>query len=213
MFYTNKNFLIFDFDGVLVESNKIKNDEFYSIWFNTVDNSAIKKAIDECSTRIDIITSIYNNYFPNKLKNGYHLSFFINLYSKNVEEKIILLGVKSEMLDFLKNTNKKFISPCATNSPAGRRIISLGKGRKEPYIFTRRGLMSFLEYMENTEIVDRKAKKRITVANDPKRIFNDAIKFYFLDKIADADDLANVKAELAIAAVGTAVDKLKPIKK
>ena len=89
---------------------------------------------------------------------------------------------------------------------------AIGKGRKEPYIFTRRGLMSFLEYMENTEIVDRKAKKRITVANDPKRIF-DAIKFYFLDKIADADDLANVKAELAIAAVGTAVDKLKPIKK
>ena len=114
MFYTNKNFLIFDFDGVLVESNKIKNDEFYSIWFNTVDNSAIKKAIDECSTRIDIITSIYNNYFPNKLKNGYHLSFFINLYSKNVEEKIILLGVKSEMLDFLKNTNKKLVINSAT---------------------------------------------------------------------------------------------------
>jgi len=78
---------------------------------------------------------------------------------------------------------------------------AIGKGRKEPYIFTRRGLMSLLEYMESTVIVDRKNSKRITVANDPKRIFLDAVKFYFFDKIANADDLTKVKTELRLAGI------------
>jgi len=68
----------------------------------------------------------------------------------------------------------------------------IGKGKKEKYIFTRRGLTEFMEFINSKSIVDRKTRKKITIEDAPKDIILRAIQYYYLDKISDAYDLIKV---------------------
>ena len=68
----------------------------------------------------------------------------------------------------------------------------IGKSKKEKYIFTRRGLTEFMEYINSKSIVDRKTRKKITIEDAPKDIILRAIQYYYLDKISDAYDLIKV---------------------
>ena len=81
----------------------------------------------------------------------------------------------------------------------------IGKDKKERYIFTRRGLIEFLGYLENKTVVDRQTGERVSVLDDPKKIILRAIQYYYLDKIANPDDLKKVKDQLD--AVGISEDK------
>src|SRR3989344_7751320 len=81
----------------------------------------------------------------------------------------------------------------------------IGKDKKERYIFTRRGLIEFLGYLENKTAVDRQTGERVSVLDNPKKIILRAIQYYYLDKIADPDDLKKVKDQLD--AVGISEDK------
>lgn len=72
----------------------------------------------------------------------------------------------------------------------------IGKGKKEPYIFTRRGLIEFLTYLENKSIIDRKTKSSTSIATDPKKVILRAIQYYYLDKISNPEDLKKVKDQL-----------------
>ncbi len=84
----------------------------------------------------------------------------------------------------------------AIESLARKREI--GKERKEKYIFTRRGLIEFLTYLETKTLVDRRSKKKITVRDAPEEVISRAIKYYYLDKISNPEDLRKVKDQLDI---------------
>ena len=72
----------------------------------------------------------------------------------------------------------------------------IGRSKKEPYIFTRRGIIEFLTYLENKTMIDRKTKKRVSVSDAPEVIISRAMQYYYLDKISNPDDLKKVKMHL-----------------
>lgn len=72
----------------------------------------------------------------------------------------------------------------------------IGKSRKEPYTFTRRSLIEFLEYLETKSVVDRKTDRKLSVKEAPKDIILRAIQYYYLDKVSNADDRKKVKDQL-----------------
>ncbi|HSI21105.1 MAG TPA: AAA family ATPase, partial [Verrucomicrobiae bacterium] len=76
------------------------------------------------------------------------------------------------------------------------RVGTIGRTRKEKYVFTRRGLLEMLNYAENKSLLDRSSGKRVTVADDPQRILSKAVTYYFLDKITDSDDRKKVQDQL-----------------
>ncbi|MDP2812733.1 MAG: AAA family ATPase [bacterium] len=69
----------------------------------------------------------------------------------------------------------------------------IGKGRKEKYIFTRRGLIEFFEYLSQKTIVNRQSGKTINIKSNPKEVILRAIKYYFIDKMANPDDVKRVQ--------------------
>lgn len=72
----------------------------------------------------------------------------------------------------------------------------IGKDKKEKYIFTRRGLMEFMSYLEDKTLIDRKTGERLSITDMPEIFITRAIQYYFLNKITDADDLKRVKDQL-----------------
>ena len=73
---------------------------------------------------------------------------------------------------------------------------TIGKDKKEKYIFTRRSLIEFLGFLEDKTVVQRGEGKKLTVLNAPKEIVLRALQYYFLDKISDPEDLKKVKDQL-----------------
>ncbi len=78
---------------------------------------------------------------------------------------------------------------------ARERVI--GKGRKEKYVFTRRGLIELLTYLETKTIVtDRQTGQKKDMLSDPKEVALRAIKHCFLDKISNGEDSKKVITQL-----------------
>ncbi len=74
---------------------------------------------------------------------------------------------------------------------------SIGRSRKERYCFTRRGLIQFIEFLENMSIItDRATGAKLTVLDDPKEFILRAIKHRFLDAMRDPEDLQKVNDAL-----------------
>lgn len=73
----------------------------------------------------------------------------------------------------------------------------IGRDSKEGLIFTRRGLLSFMQYLSVKEIVDRRARRVVGVMEDPKRIILEAIREFYLDKAKSFDDKAKITDLLA----------------
>lgn len=63
----------------------------------------------------------------------------------------------------------------------------LRRGSKESYTFTRRGFGTLLQALQDYEIVDRHAGKRITIESDPKTIILRALEDLYLSKIGEED--------------------------
>lgn len=102
------------------------------------------------------------------------------------------------MLEKVKNVPnmRGFLGKLAKFQAALEMLVNtgeIGKSKREPYIFTRRGLLEFFEYLEVKKIVDRKIKQRYTIENNPKEIILRAIENYFLDKFSNNDDLKKVE--------------------
>ncbi len=64
----------------------------------------------------------------------------------------------------------------------------IGRGNKEKYIFTRRGLISLLTYLEKKVIVDRKTGDVLTVKDDPQMFIQKAIRYVYLDRMKPGQD-------------------------
>lgn len=77
----------------------------------------------------------------------------------------------------------------------------IGKNKKEPYIFTRRGIIEFLTYLEKKTVIDRKTKKPVAIADVPEEIITRALQYYYLDKISNQDDLKKVRDQLDLLGI------------
>lgn len=52
--------IVFDFDGVIVESNIIKHKAFYDIWEEKLDKLVVDKVLKNSGNRYTFIEQIYN---------------------------------------------------------------------------------------------------------------------------------------------------------
>lgn len=79
---------------------------------------------------------------------------------------------------------------------------SIGKDRKERYIFTRRGLMEFMGYIDDRSIIDRQTGKRSSILEQPKAVIQRAIQYYYGDRLVNADDRKKVNDLLDAIGIG-----------
>jgi MoxR-like ATPase len=69
----------------------------------------------------------------------------------------------------------------------------IGKNSRSGYVFTRRDILSFLNFIANKEIVDRKNRNTITISDDPKRIICEALREFYTDKAKSQDDRKKIE--------------------
>ncbi len=81
------------------------------------------------------------------------------------------------------------------------RTKEIGRSKKEPYIFTRRGLIEFLAYLESKSIINRKTRKSIGINDYPEEIITRAFQYYYLDKISNPEDLKKVQDQLDLLGI------------
>ena len=113
MFFTDKEIIVFDFDGVLVESNKIKFDAFFDIWNVHVSKNSVQRSLLLGGDRREVINRIYKE--ENTLINSkYGPEFFVEAYSKLVHKQIVKIGVSNNIINFLMNSNKALFINSAT---------------------------------------------------------------------------------------------------
>lgn len=68
-----------------------------------------------------------------------------------------------------------------------------GKDTKERLVFTRRTLLSFMDYLDKAKLIDPRTDEETTIAEDPKRIILEALKKYYVDKIRTPEDKKKVQ--------------------
>ncbi len=81
----------------------------------------------------------------------------------------------------------------------------IGKDLKEKYIFTRRGLLGFLEQIQSNTTVDRRTGEIKNILTAPKEVILKAIQYYYLDKMKNNEDL--FKARNILDAIGIGIGK------
>lgn len=77
---------------------------------------------------------------------------------------------------------------------------TIGRSRKEPYVFTRTKLIQLIDRIATTEVFDRRYKppRRKDFAKAPREIIQREIAHCYLDEIANPDDLNLVNDKLAM---------------
>jgi MoxR-like ATPase len=84
----------------------------------------------------------------------------------------------------------------------------IGRSRKEKYVFTRRGLIEFLNFLENKTVISRLTRERVTISDLPNLIALRAIEYFFLDKIVDKTDRTKVENALEMCQLSAKTLKL-----
>jgi len=81
------------------------------------------------------------------------------------------------------------------------RSREIGKGREEPYVFTRRDLTIFLGFLEEKSFTERRTGKRFNVTDEPKAMILRALQHAYLDKITNEDDRKKVNDVLDLIGI------------
>lgn len=68
------------------------------------------------------------------------------------------------------------------------RTRSIGKGNKEPFVFTRRGLIEFFQFLSTKTLHDRARGKTKDILTAPKEIIQRALEDKFSDKVAKSEE-------------------------
>lgn len=112
-FETNKSVIVFDFDGVLIESNRVKKQEFFNIWHGEVSLELIVNIVEKSLDRFETITEIYNQCeLPMKKK--YSINYYVEAYSERVERSMMEIGLKNGVKKLLEESNKILVINSAT---------------------------------------------------------------------------------------------------
>jgi MoxR-like ATPase len=72
----------------------------------------------------------------------------------------------------------------------------IGRDGRERLAFTRRTLIELLGYAEKVEVVDRRTEETRSFEEAPKELLQRAIRYFYLDRIANEEDLHKVEDQL-----------------
>lgn len=118
--------IVFDFDGVIVESNIIKHKAFYDIWEEKLDKLVVDKVLKNSGNRYTFIEQIYNQISSIKPLEK-TMNYYIDKYGEIVENKILESGVKENIIELLNNESKiLFINSATPDIPLQRICFKLG---------------------------------------------------------------------------------------
>ncbi len=81
----------------------------------------------------------------------------------------------------------------------------IGKDFKEKYIFTRRDLKSFLDYLASKVFVNRRTGEIKNATNTPKEMILSAIQHCYLDRMKNNEGLFKLKNQLDAIGIGEAM--------
>lgn len=98
----NYKAIVFDFDGVVVESNQIKRDLFFEIWGEYRDDSTVESALNLGGSRYEIIQRIYNQLIPKNLHSERSYEDYIDKYTTISQELISALKVNVTLKNMLE---------------------------------------------------------------------------------------------------------------
>tara|TARA_Y100000816_G_C26081498_1_gene570042 strand:- start:362 stop:1009 length:648 start_codon:yes stop_codon:yes gene_type:complete len=112
--------VIFDFDGVIVESNKVKSDAFYSLYVKYGKEIAEKvknhHENNEGLSRFDKI-KLYHKKFLNKDVSDKELTHLLSVFSKLVFKRVCDSNFVPGIVEFLPKLKKKYKLFISTGTP------------------------------------------------------------------------------------------------
>lgn len=111
--------------------------------------------------------------------------------ANDVEPKypeLAVIGGLEEFLGRLARFHETMISHA--------RNREIGKDFKEPYIFTRRGLLAFISYLDQKQLHDRSSGDVETIHTNPKKILLKALNEFYLDKMRSSSDRKKITDQL-----------------
>lgn len=155
-----KKQIIFDFDGVIIDSHKIKNKAFFEI-FLKYGKKVARKAYsvhlkNEGKSRYIkfqyIIKKILNEKVTQKKLKDYSIKF-----DQITLKKIIKLKITKNLINFLKKNKKKYLFYISTGTP--QKIIEKILKKKKIYPFFKRVYGSPLKKVDHIEKIKRNKKK------------------------------------------------------
>ena len=192
--------IVFDFDGVILNTNHIKREAYYDIF---PKNYKIKKIIDKVLkksgklSRKIIISNIIDELKKKDLLNKYDVNFYINKYGKETQRKVLATDEIKGAMNSLRKLSKNYILFVNTSAP-GKSIEDVIKKRNLKKYFKEvfhsdKG--SKIENMENLILKYKIKKDEIIFVGDGNLDLECAKKLniIFIGIINDENDFKNDK--------------------
>tara|TARA_B100000959_G_scaffold71102_1_gene75393 strand:- start:82 stop:750 length:669 start_codon:yes stop_codon:yes gene_type:complete len=158
--------IIFDFDGVIVDSHRVKNKAFYQLFLSHGKKIA-KRALNYHLKNVGksrfikfrfIIKNILNERVTKKKLNSF--SSKLNLMTL---EKIYKLKVSSCLLNFLRKENKNLEFYISTGTP--QKVIERILKKKKIYKYFKKVYGSPMNKIQHIKLIRRNKKKTLFIGD------------------------------------------------
>ena len=161
-----KKQIIFDFDGVIVDSHKVKNRAYYEL-FSKYGKKTSKKILSYHLQNEGKSRYIKFRYIIEKILNEKVTEKKLKFYSKKFDQitlkKIFKLKVSKSLLNFFKNNKNKFLSYISTGTP--QKIINEIVKKKKIYHFFQKVYGSPKKKIEHIKKIKKNKKKTIFIGD------------------------------------------------